>query len=54
MKNVIYLIVFSMIIGCSSKVETIKPNDDVLTQSIDSIIKANYLPFKANTMCKNA
>ena len=44
MKNVIYLIVFSMIIGCSSKVETIKLNDDVLTQSIDSIIKANYLP----------
>ena len=44
MKNVIYLIVVSFIIGCSSKEETLKTTDDVLTLSIDSIMNANYLP----------
>ena len=43
MKNVIYLIVVSFITGCSSKEETIKTTDDVLTLSIDSIMNANYL-----------
>jgi CubicO group peptidase (beta-lactamase class C family) len=44
MKNIVYLIVFSIIIGCSSKTETLKTTDDVLTKSIDSIMNANYLP----------
>jgi CubicO group peptidase (beta-lactamase class C family) len=43
MKNVIYLIVVSFIIGCSSKEETLKTTDDDWTLSIDSIMNANYL-----------
>jgi len=44
MKNVIYLILLSIIIGCSSKVETLKTTDDVLIKSIDSIMNTNYFP----------